>query len=253
MHPEVRVAGNHAAVANWNKAEEMLRSDEVESDVLTILDTSNAANLTQRRLTAPDPVLDHRPAPSLVKDDQPKLFELITNAMDETPTSSEPFSLTKALTEALINHLAEDTDRPISTFRLIQRINLDPRRRDNPAHLWSRMSSISQHIFLRPIISDPARRYEMSGTRARGILSLDFELRDPSLNQEQIEILTKSLTKAFRGKPMLGVRKIKWRNMSSRPPVSSFERVALVMYVITTWKAFVARQRQRRGASDVLD
>lgn len=215
MDPSQRTAGNHAAVANWNKVEETLRSDEVESDVLTIFDIIYAANFTQRRLPAPDPAPNPRAASVTVKKDQPKLFELIAKPIDEASIPGGSLPLTRALTEALIDLLKKYGDIPISTFRLVQQINLNKQRHDSSALLWSRLGLVSKHKFIRPMNSRQARIYEMSGPRGKGVLTLGFELRDPSLKREQIEYLIRSLSNALRGKTILGLCKINWRNMSS--------------------------------------
>lgn len=76
-------------------------------------------------------------------------------------------------------------------------------RRDTSAHGWSRTAE-DRNILLRPIKPAHLQRYEMFRARVGGRLTLDFDLRDRVLNQEQIEYLAKSLGKALRGKIIIG-------------------------------------------------
>jgi hypothetical protein len=230
------------ARANWNKVEEILRSEDVEADVLTILDTCYASNLTRRRPIAPNS--DRR----VVRSDQPKLFELMSAcAIDDTPPPPGLFSFTRALVDNLMIHLDENGDKPISTFRLVQQINLDTRQRDTASHLWSRASE-DRHILLRPMKSAQVQRYEMYRARVGSRLTLDFDLRDDALTKEQIEYLAKSLGKALRGKAMMGVRSINWVGIAPVQQASA-DRVALAKRAVTKWKAIVAKKYKERLAS----
>jgi hypothetical protein len=215
------------AYANWTKVEEILRSEDVEADVLAILDTCYAA------------------VPRTVQNGQSKRFELMAAcAVDQSTAAPGLYSFTRMLIDALLSHLENRGDEPISTFRLLQDINLDTRRDDTPSHLWS-MSQTSKHISLRPMKSAQVQRYEMFRTRVGGRLTLEFELRDEVLSQEQIEYLARGLGKAFNDKRMVGLRKINWLHMV---PVeqSHAERVALVRRAVTGWKEFIKRRREQR-------
>jgi hypothetical protein len=226
------------AHANWNKVEDMLRSEEVEADILTIMDTCYASNLTQRGPIAPNS--DRR----VVRSDQSKLFQLMSACgIDETTPAPGPYSFTRVLIDNLRDHLDNNGDKPISTFRLNQQINLDTRR-DTASHLWYRMSD-DRHIMLRPMKSAQVQRYEMYRARVGSRLTLNFDLRDRVLNKEQIDYLAKSLGGALRGKAMMGVRSINWVGMV--PVQQSFaDQVALVLRAVTKWKAFVAKRREER-------
>jgi hypothetical protein len=200
--------------------EEILQSEDVEADVLTIMDACYASNLAQHR-----PVPSYS-APDARRSDQSKLFKLISACpIDETTAAPGPCSFTRALIDNLKTHLINNVDKPISTFRLVQQINLDERRRGTSAHHWSRTAE-DRNVLLRPMKPAYLQRYEMFRARVGGRLALEFDLRDRVLNQEKIEYLAKSLGKALRGKAIMGVRSINWVSMA---PVqqSSANRVAL--------------------------
>jgi hypothetical protein len=218
------------AYANWTKVEEVLRSEDVEADVLTILDTCYAA------------------APWSFKNEQSKRFELMCAcAIDQTTAAPGRFSFTRVLIDSLVSILERRGDEPISTFRLLQQINLDTRRSDTVSHLWSTQRN-GKPISLRPMKSAQVQRYEMFRTRVGGRLTLEFELRDEVLSQEQIKYLAQGLGKAFKDKRMVGLRKINWLRMV---PVeqSHAERVALVKRAVSGWKEFIKRRREQRLAS----
>jgi hypothetical protein len=230
------------AHANWNKAEDILRSGDTNADVLTILDTSFAANITQGRS-----ITSHT-ASGTVQYDQSRRFELMSaSGVNDTTAAPGPNSFTRALIDNMIDHLREHGDSPISTFHLNQRICMARRRHDTPSHIWQVLPN-DKHILLKPMQSGQIQRYEISRARVGGRLTLDFELRDKVLSQEQIEYLSRCLGKAFRNKQIMGVRKINWRGIV---PVqqSSIERLDLAMHAITKWRKFVSRQHERRLAS----
>jgi hypothetical protein len=75
---------------------------------------------------------------------------------------------------------------------------------------------------------------------------LRFGLRDPILNQEQIDFMTKTLSKAFGNKAMVGLRRVDWEGIEAAPPTSDFERVASTMRVIAQWKRVVTKKKDFR-------
>ncbi|KAJ4315529.1 hypothetical protein N0V94_005902 [Neodidymelliopsis sp. IMI 364377] len=234
------------AHANWNKAEDILRSGDTDADVLTILDTCYAANVTRGRSIA------SHTASGTDQYDQSRRFELMSaSAIDDTTAAPGPYSFTRALIDNAIDHLREHGDSPISTFHLNQRICMDTRRSDTPSYVWKVLPN-DKDILLKPMQSAQVQRYEMFRTRVGGRLTLEFELRDQVLNQEQIEYLARYLGKAFRHKQIMGVRKINWLGIV---PVqqSSTERLNLAVYAITKWKKFVSRQHERRLASTLSE
>ncbi|EUC30454.1 hypothetical protein COCCADRAFT_39314 [Bipolaris zeicola 26-R-13] len=222
------------ARATWNKAEDLLRHEDVEGDVLTILDTCYSSNFVKS------------------SKDGHKRFELLSAcAIDQTTEAPGKNSYTRALIDAIKELLDKDGEGPISTFRLYQRINMDPRRKDTPSQIWSRGKSVhysEQHIFLAPLKLTKAHTLHLPSwrTRPRGYLTLRFGLRDPILNQQQIEFMTKALSKSFANKALMGLRKIEWVEMESAPPMSHFERVASVVRVVAQWKKAVVKKKEAR-------
>ncbi|OAL46255.1 hypothetical protein IQ07DRAFT_518450 [Pyrenochaeta sp. DS3sAY3a] len=226
------------ARCNWNKVEQKLKDDEVEGDVLTILDTCYASNFVKSGK------------------EESRKFELLSACpIDQTTASPGTHSFTRALIDTLQKLHNEYGERPFSTFRLVQLINIDSRRADTPAHLWSREHN-EQHILLAPLKPDHRAG---SGGRAvyrpspKGFLVLRFGLRDVSLNKEQIEFMTKTLARAFNNKAMVGLRRVEWLDIKPAPPITHFERVALVMFVMTKWKGLVSSRREERESQRLLE
>lgn len=228
-----RALGRNAR-ATWNKAEDLLRHEDVEGDVLTILDTCYSSNFVKS-----------------TKDGH-KRFELLSAcAIDQTTEAPGKNSYTRALIDALKELLNEDGEGPISTFRLYQRVNMDPRRKDTPSQIWSRGKSAhhsEQHIFLAPLKLAKPHALHPPGWRSKpkGYLTLRFGLRDPTLNQQQIEFMTKALSKAFANKALMGLRKIEWVDMESAPPISQFEHIASIVRVVAQWKKAVVKRKEAR-------
>jgi hypothetical protein len=221
------------ARATWNKAEDQLRHEDVEGDVLTILDTCYSSNFVKSG------------------SDGQKIFELLSAcAIDQTTEAPGKNSYTRAFIDAIKASLDEEPDQPISTFRLCQRINIDDRRKDTPSQLWSRGKSThynEQHIFLAPL-KEAAKTNALHPPgyrpKAKGYLTLRFGLRDSSLNQQQIEFMTKTLSKAFGKKAMVGLRRIDWMDIEPAPPTSHFERVASILRVIAQWRKVIKRNKE---------
>lgn len=225
---------NNDACANWNKAEEVLRDDEVDGDVLTILDTCFSSNLTKSGR------------------EDVRTFELMSAcAFDSTTAAPGDNSFTRALIDALKELLHEHKDAAFSTFQLNQRILLNPARRDTPSQLWYRLKHHERHIRLAPLNPERERLVRRPSLRhpPRGYLTLRFALRDSSLNREQIEYLTKKLSKAFRSPKhsLVGLRRIDWLGL--RPARSfHFGRAALAMYACAQWKKFLYKRREEKKA-----
>lgn len=227
------------ARANWNKAEEKLRDDAVEGDVLTILDTCYSSNLAKSG------------------NQDTRKFELMSACgFDQTTAAPGEYSFTRALIDALKGLAAEYVDRPFSTFRLNQCILHDERRHDTPSMLWFRLSN-EQHILLAPL--NPAKDHGRTKTgllhTPRGFLTLRFALRDDFLSREQIESLTKNLSKAFNTKnynrkDLVRLKRIDWLGIKPAS-ITHFERVALVMFVVTQWKKVVLKKREQRETQEV--
>ncbi|KAF2001669.1 hypothetical protein P154DRAFT_403416, partial [Amniculicola lignicola CBS 123094] len=217
------------ARANWNKAEEILRSDDLEGDVLTILDTCYASNLVKSG-----------------KEDT-RTFELLSACQfDITTAVPGDQSFTRALIDALEELVAEFADRSFTTFHLNQRILLNPNRRDTPSQLWFRLKHHERHIRLAPLKPEKDRERKPALRHPpRGYLTLRFALRDDSLNREQIEYLTRNLSKAFNNKALVGLRRIDW--LGIKPARSThFGRAALAMFAVAQWKKFLHKKQEER-------
>ncbi|KAH7394249.1 hypothetical protein DE146DRAFT_126534 [Phaeosphaeria sp. MPI-PUGE-AT-0046c] len=219
------------AKVNWNKVEDKLRDEENEGDVLTILDTCYASNLVKKSSSR-----------------EPKKFELIAACpIDQTTAAPGEFSFTRALIDSL-HELLNEHKEPISTFRLVQSINLNKHRSDTPAHVWARNAQTEQHIFLAPLkppkvdIAQPSKFRSAPG----GYLTLRFGVRDATLNKQQIEYMTKTLSNALFNKALIGLRKVEWLDMKAAPPIPHFDRVALVMYAATQWKKVISKRKLER-------
>jgi hypothetical protein len=221
--------------ANWTKAEEILRSDDIESDVLTILDTTYASNLMKNGQTGSTR-------------ESIKRFELLSAcAIDSTTAAPGRNSFTRAHIDALIELVNEVGDRSFSTFFLNQRILLDMRWYDTPSQLWSLSGNNEHHIRLSRLKPNAHRTNALfRQNQVGGYLNLRLSMRDATLSREQVELMARSLVNALSKKAVIGVRKFEWLRFQ---PVagSSFDRVALVMVAVTRWKRAV--RRGRRGDS----
>ena len=219
------------ARASWTKAEDQLRHEDVESDVLTILDTCYSSNFAKSG-----------------KEGQKKFELLSACAIDQLTEAPGKNSYTRALIDALEELHDQDPEGQISTFRLYQRINMNPRRKDTPSQIWSRGKSTQhndQHIFLAPLKPSKVNAFNWR-PKPKSYLTLRFGLRDPILNQEQIDFMTKTLSKAFGNKAMVGLRRVDWEGIEAAPPTSDFERVASTMRVIAQWKRVVTKKKDFR-------
>ncbi|KAF2197242.1 hypothetical protein GQ43DRAFT_344045, partial [Delitschia confertaspora ATCC 74209] len=217
------------ACANWNKAEEVLRDDEVEGDVLTILDTCFSSNLAKSGR------------------EDVRTYELLSacgfDSITEGPGEN---SFTRALIDALKELLEKYKDGSFTTFHLNQQILLNPARRSTPSQLWYRLRHHERHIRLAPLQPAQNRLRKPSLPRPpRGYLTLRFALRDDTLNQQQIEFLTQKLSDAFKNKALVGLHRIDW--LGIKPARSThFGRAALALYACAQWKKFLNKRRQEK-------
>lgn len=216
--------------------ENILKSDDVEADVLTILDTCYASNATKSARQSS------------------RKFELLAAcAMDQTTAAPGKNSFTRSLIDSLTVLTTTHRDKQFSTFNLNQCICKDPRRSDTPSVLWNPLPN-DQHIFLAPLMppavsKDGSEKSQLKSNivRApRGYLTLRLALRDEKLGQEQIEFLTMGLAKAFENKKLLGIRNMEWLGMK-RAPISYFERAGLAMHAVAQWRKFVQKRKAARG------
>jgi hypothetical protein len=222
------------ARANWNKAEEALHSEDIEGDVLTILDTCYSSNMQKSS-----------------KEDT-RIFESMSACtFDMTTAAPGPNSFTRALIDSLVELHQIYKDRSFTTFHLNQRIMSKPNRRDTPSILWDRRQQHERHIRLAPL---PKEEEQVGETPLRplprGYLTLRFAIRNDSLNREQIDYLTKTLSSALHNKPSIGLQKIDWLGLKPARTVQ-IGRAALAIRVIKQWKRYVKRRRQQVSVDNV--
>jgi hypothetical protein len=227
----------YGAHTNWNRSEEFLRSDEVEGDVLTILDTVYASNTAEKAKT---------------RSDDTRVFELLSAcAFDPTTAPPGPNSFTRALIDALKELGEAYKGGPFTTFHLNQLIIMDPRRRDTPSMLWNILHHHDhRHIRLAPQESEEHRETQ-SQRPGRGYLTLRLCLRDDFLDSAQIEFLTRQLAKGLGNKPALGLRRIDWVGFRK---ADVFYSSVLAILAIVRWKRFVHKRleetRLKRKVND---
>jgi hypothetical protein len=222
---------NIDAKANWNKVEDQLKDEEVEGDVLTILDTCYASNLVKKSGRR-----------------EPNRFELIAaSSINKTTEAPGAYSFTRALIDGLKEFL-DERKGPISTFSLIQRINVNKNRSETSAHVWARNETTDQHILLAPLKPVKPDKTQPPTFRPapRGYLTVRFGLRDSRLNKQQIEWMTKTMSHALFNKKMLGLTKLEWVGMTAAPPTHRLDRIARVMFVMRQWRKVVNKRKQDR-------
>jgi hypothetical protein len=216
------------AHANWNKAEDILLSSDVDADVLAILDTCYSSNVTKGAKTGLQNM---------------RKFELLSAAaFDHTTAAPGVNSFTRSLIRSLRALLRDQKGKPFSTLELNTQICMDPRRHETPSFLWNRLPN-DQHIFLAPMsIPDSHGTKPASLPQAQSRLNLSLELRDPHLSEQQVRYLATTLTKALGDNKKLGICGITWRGI--RPMASNmFSRAAFAMLALVQWKRRVRRRR----------
>jgi hypothetical protein len=96
-------------------------------------------------------------------------------------------------------------DKPFSTYDLHQRLQ---GRDDSPSQLWLRFPN-DRNILL---VSQHNEKGNMAPTmpRSRFRLTLTFDLRDATLDQDQIELLVNMFGNYIVQEQLLGIRRINW-------------------------------------------
>lgn len=237
----------YEARINWNKSEELLRSDEVEEDVLTILDTVYASNIVGKGQARSDEIRTHVQSDGTrihAQSEDTRIFELLSAcALDTTTAAPGPFSFTRALIDGLKELSDAYRDSSFTTFHLTQLINLNPARRDTPSMLWNILQNQERHIRLAPLARGTVGTLESKTTQ--GQLMLRLRLRDDTLQREQIEFLSRALTKALANKNVLGLRGIDWIGLR-RTGTDGFIKTALVVLAAVRCKSAVGKKRHAR-------
>ncbi|CAN9166386.1 unnamed protein product [Alternaria sp. RS040] len=178
--------------AIWNEAERTL-IEKVKANVLTIMDCCYASDLLRN-------VPEHG-----------RTFEMIAASGIGAPTP-EPGE--NSFTRCLIKHLKElavessgNYGSYFDTHNLVERMTKE--RFDSPPKLWRRIPGSSRHIELRklkPKNERPAQKSSIS-SHAR-FLHLGFALKRETINEKQIQSLTKDLPALFlsKGLPLVNIK-----------------------------------------------
>ena len=200
-----RLQRRRSPPVNWHRSEEMLRSDEVDGDVLTI-DTPHESKQLTNRMTE-----DNSPKRMI---NRTRRFELMT-AFEFYLATARPgkSSFTRALTNALTALLDQNVCNPFSTFSLNQRIRgYRPRSARNCTHCS--LLPNRNHIFLTPTRS-AAERAAQHQSEVKGYLKLGFEFSDDSLSHAQIEKLIKKLA-VIGDDADIGLQRIEWLGFQTK-------------------------------------
>ncbi|OCL11249.1 hypothetical protein AOQ84DRAFT_229708 [Glonium stellatum] len=200
------------ARACWNTAERSLIND-VDCDVLAILDTCFASNL-QKNVALPE-----------------RRYELLAASHVNKPTSGPgPRSFTRALIKSLTQLLEEHKERGFTTWNLVALITSQPERQNNPPYLNDRLRCYDQRIRLAPLDTNPVKRRRRSaGTQSNCYLTLGFplDLPDEQLSNDQIEVLTVDLPKAFK-RANIALQDINWLGLRTPSPPMGLTGVVLL-------------------------
>jgi hypothetical protein len=224
---------------NWGKTESLLDAEDIESDVLIIFDAPYYSHLAQKRESS----LQSGPLENTRKNSK-QLSVLAACTIDEKVQAPGDFSFTRTLIDVLLRLLKEHGTRPISTSRLHLEISKDERRRFSKPRI--RYLSNNQPIFLKPMPLGGGRVSSYSVLPARGRLNLSLELRDRSLDKEQVDFLAKRLAETLRNQSLLGVRKIEWRGFEA-VQTSFFGQLSVAMYALVRWRNITRRRRAEQA------
>ncbi|ORY08490.1 hypothetical protein BCR34DRAFT_488715 [Clohesyomyces aquaticus] len=233
---------NDGARANWSKTEAVLRSDEIEGDVLVLLNTPYGSKLasTAERSVWRDSTRS--------KKDRAKKFEVLSACAIGSPKALPREGMfTQILTSALNEATAELHNASFTTFQLNQRMLLRPGTSNPQSVLWANLSHDQGYIRIAPLKVEKDRQGTRTPRPPRGYLTLRFALRNATLSEERIEYLAQALTRATSDKALVGVRRIDW--LRFQPARSTLlDQAGLAKFAIARWKFFVKRRQQKRDS-----
>ncbi|KAF2756298.1 hypothetical protein EJ05DRAFT_96618 [Pseudovirgaria hyperparasitica] len=221
------------AKANFNTAEAFLKSD-VDADVLTILDTCFSSNMQKSG------------------GDNERAYQLLSaSGFDQTTTAGE-----ESFTSTLILTLKElvkqyENKRSFSTHTLVEKINMNPVRRDSPCFLWNRLSGGDRFIRLQPLDKkeDHIELHQVGLKEpVRGYLTLRFALKSETLNRDQIEFLTQQFSQIFAKGSKVRVDRIDWLGIRK-----TSRHAFLAVQVIKKWRKLAERSSKRKLNVDTED
>ncbi|KAI4609127.1 hypothetical protein J4E83_008768 [Alternaria metachromatica] len=193
---------------NWYKTEDFLCSDEVDGDILAILDTEYASNGDVRHVSNDERDSNYKDQGTA------RRFQLISSRDNPAPGSE---SLTRALIDGLKELWERNRTSGFSTQDLHQCIEMNPIRSGISSKMWSLLPN-KRHILLTPIAHSENDTCEFQQHRSRperGYLKLGLELKDSSLDQEQIESLAKILWSSLDNQS-IGLQGIDWLGFERR-------------------------------------
>lgn len=204
--------------------------DDADCDMVAIFDTCFASNLYK----------------NMQRDDS-RTYELFTaSGHDRTTAGPGPKSFTTALISALKELLAVSKDRPFTIRQVCDKINLNPHRRKNQSHVWSRFNSYDRNIALAPLKRTPAERKEdFNLDQKRAVLVLRLSLTVERLTEQQIKAAARAFSKAVK-KVEVPVQRIDWLRLQSSVRITSLAGLGIAVGSALKWrnKALSSRRSQ---------
>ena len=163
--------------------------------------------------------------------DYESTYEYLGACRKDQPTASPG---DKSFTAALITSLNELLERPESqsftTADLFRTIAEQRYRKNNPPLLASRVEKSDRRILLAPKLSSEQKKY-FDDAPVPIYLDLRIEIKQDSLDRDQVEDLAKRVARAVR-QSMVETRRVDWLRLASRK-TSSFKTVARSMFLIS--------------------
>lgn len=227
---------------NWYKTENILCSDGVDRDVLAILDTLYPSDGNKCHVSNDKGDSNYRDQGTA------RRFQFINTCGHQAPG---PGSLTRALIDGLQKLHERNGNSAFSTQDLHQCIEMDPRRSGLSSEMWSLLQN-KRHILLTPMTQsghDTSVLQQQRRRPGRGYLTLGLEIRDASLEQEQIDRLARILSSSLDNQ-MIGLRGIEWLGFERREKalLSSSEQLSLKVRAVAQWRRIVARKKSERAS-----
>lgn len=216
---EFEESGSELPRVSWSEAVRTLVKN-VEGDIFALMDCCFASNPYARSIL-----------------DFSRIFEIMAaSGVDQVTPRPGKHSFTRALIESLEALAAEFKDSFFSTRDLHEKIIA--KRSNTPPALWRGIPNNNRHVRLSPMKDGQQNR--VAGRikeTPRGLLSLQFTLRDDRLSQLQIDDLTRTLPKAFRN-AHAPVQNILWLDFkNARPPRTTFKTAATMVTSIYRMKS----------------
>lgn len=203
--------------------------EDADCDMLAIFDSCFASNL-------------HKHVPH----EENRIYELLAaSGHDRTTAGPGPNSFTNALISSLRALLEQN--RPFTTRELCERINLQPKRRKNQSHVWSRFKQFDRYITLAPLagtLDERKRQFHYEPTRA--MLSLRLPLTADRLTELEIATLARTLARAIR-EQKIPVKRIDWWRLRSSGRTREFADLGRFVQLVRAWKRKALDGREARS------